>query len=130
MTHAETTNSADGFALNTNQIETFAAGLYQLAACDGIADDEVAIIREFVTEAGIPDLANRLEGLPFDPATAYDVLESSWLRKLFLQAALLIVRADGKVTDDERETLSWMTVAFGITGGYEALEAQLADQTL
>jgi len=110
------------------QVEVFAAGLYQLSACDGIDDRELALIHDFCDEAGVPELSDRLDRLPFDPATAYKVLESSWLRKVFLQAALMIIRADGTVSDGERETLSWMAMAFGIAGGFDAIVEQVEGQ--
>ena len=121
------TENGESFDLTAAQVETIAAGLYQLAACDGIDEDgnEVALIREFTEEAGYADLNGRLAELWFDPAAAYRVLDSSWLRKLFLEAALLLVKADGVVTDAEREMFEWMAMAFGIAGGYAEIEAQI-----
>lgn len=116
--------------LTKAQVEMFAAGLYQLASCDGIDQSETAIIHEFVTEAGFPELSESLAALTFDPATAYAVFGSSWLRRLFLKAAVMVIQADGDVTDAERETLAWMSVAFGITGGYEALVTEVAGSQL
>lgn len=119
-----------GFELSREQVSTFAAGLYQLASCDGIDDSELALIREFVEEAGEADLSGQLENLHFDPATAYGILESSWLRKLFLKAALLLVRADGVVSEAERENLQWLSMAFGVPGGYDALVADVEGDAL
>jgi hypothetical protein len=111
--------------LQPAQIEVFAAGLYQLAASDGVCEQELTIIREFVEEAGAPDLVARLPELSFDPATAYQTLGSTWLRKLFLQSAVMVIRADGEVSDAERETLGWMAMAFGVPGGYDGVVAAL-----
>ena len=116
--------------LTRDQIEIFAAGLYQLALCDGVDDSEISIIKEFCEEVGVPELANELDGLVFDPATAYSILGTSWLHKIFLESALLVVRADGKVSDAEREMLSWMAMAFGVAGGYDAVEQAVAGQAL
>jgi len=107
--------------LTLEQVRTIAAGLYALAASDGIDDREVAIINEFVVDAGYPEVGDSLSALNFDPAAAFHVLETSWLRRLFLKAALILVRADGTVSDAERETFDWMAVAFGIVGGLDAL---------
>ena len=118
--------------LSAEQVETIAAGLYHLAASDGLDAEgkELALIREFVTDAGHSHLIETIADLPFDPATAYGILDSSWLRKLFLEAALMMVKADGVVSDEERETLAWMTMAFGVAGGYDAIEAQIQGQSL
>ncbi len=116
--------------LTSEQIEVFAAGLYTLASSDGVDDSEVAVIREFVEEAGAPELMGRLSELHFEPASAYRILETTWLRKLFLQSAILLIQADGQVSDEERETLSWIAMAFGIPGGYEEVAASVAGQSI
>jgi tellurite resistance protein len=114
-----------GFHLSKKQVAVFAAGLYHLAACDGVSEEETAIIREFLSDAGARDLVDQLESMSFDPVSAYEVLETSWLRRLFLRAALLVIRSDGKVTDQEQEAIEWMAGAFGVEGGYVALSAEL-----
>ena len=124
------TATAEEFGFSRRQIETFAAGLYQLAACDGIDDREMTIIHEFLDETGAPEVAATLPDLPFDPADAYRILESSWLRTVFLKAALLLIRADGDVSDLEREQLEWMAMAFGVPGGFDAIVEQLEGQSL
>lgn len=120
------------FELTAEQVEVIAAGLYQLAACDGVDESgrELALIREFVEEAGYGNLSKGLAELPFDPATAFEVLDSSWLRKVFLEAALLVVKADGVVTDEERETFEWMAMAFGVAGGVDEIERQIQGVSL
>lgn len=116
--------------MTRQQIEVFAAGLYHLSACDGVDEREIAIVHEFVRDAGAPELAERLDTLPFDPATAYTLLETSWLRTLFLRSAVLLIRADGTISDEERDTLAWMAMAFGVQGGLEAVEAQVSGEGL
>ena len=124
------TDSTENFELSQEQIQAIAAGLYQLAVCDGMADSEVALIQEFLQEAGASDLVDRLPDLFFDPATAYRVLESSWLRSVFLRSALMLVQSDGVVTDAEREALDWMCSAFGVDGGYDGLLNAVQGQAL
>ena len=126
----ESAETNAGFALTRPQIKTFAGGLYALADCDGIDEAEIMMIREFVEEAGAPDLAEKLGELEFDPATAYQIFGTSWLRRTFLKAALLLIRADGKITDEERDTISWMAMAFGVDGGYDQLVAELEGAAL
>ena len=112
------------------QALTFAAGLYALASSDAIDAREQELIDEFLKEAGVTDMGGQLSTLSFDPVHAYQVFESSWLRRLFLKAALLLVKIDGEVTEPEKETLAWMTDAFGVSGGYEALSAQVEGESL
>ena len=107
--------------LTLEQVETMAAGLYALAASDGIDARELKGIQDFVTDAGYPQLAQGLPDSHFDPAAAFRTLDSSWLRRLFLRAALIVVRADGAISVEERETFDWMSTAFGIVGGLDAL---------
>ncbi len=125
---AEATSAT--LSLSPMQIEVIAAGLYQLAACDGVDEQEIQVIREFLEDTGASELIHRLPELNFDPAHAYRILETSWLRGLFLKAAYLLIKADGKVTDEGLQTLDWMCSAFGIQGGAESLESQLKEQSL
>ena len=119
-----------GFGFGMKQITTMVAGLYHLANCDGITDGERRIISEFASDAGAPELVDQLESLTFDPVEAYRVLETSWLRRLFIKAALLVVREDGKVSGEEEEALIWIADAFGIEGGFAALMHEIEGESL
>lgn len=123
-------DTGGGLGLTRKQIEVFAAGLYHIAACDGVEERELDIIREFLADAGAPDLSPELAGLTFDPVVAYNQLESTWLRSLFLRAALLVVRQDGEVSDAEVETIDWMAEAFGVQGGYKGLIGHLEGEAI
>jgi len=116
--------------LTLDQVKTFAAGLYELAAVDGIDEREQAIIAEFLEANGQCALQPQLVELGFDPVQAYQVLESSWLRGLFLKSALLLIRADGQVSADERDMLTWMANAFGVVGGYDAIVQSVEGESL
>jgi hypothetical protein len=120
--------TTEKFDLTRDQAKTIAAGLYQIASADGFDDSgsERALLLSFLEEAGYPEFGKDLASLPFDPATAYTVLDTSWLRRIFLQAAVIMVRADGKITDAEHEMLSWIANAFGVAGGVDALLADTA----
>ena len=120
----------DDFTLTRPQIEAFAAGLYQIAACDEIHEKEVELIREFLTDTGAGELAAKLPVLYFDPAQSYAALESTWLRSLFLQSALLLVQVDGEVSENERDTIGWIARAFNIPGGYDAVAAHVQGASL
>ena len=128
MRHEET--GGQGMTLGPKQVRVFVAGLYRLASCDGISDLELSIVRQFAEDAGAAHLLNAPEELSFDPVNAYHLLETSWLRRLFLRAALLVVQADGKITSDEEENIAWIADAFGIEGGYAALAKEVEGESL
>ncbi len=121
----------DTFELNREQVKTVAAGLWALASADGVdqGGHERALIEGFLRDTGAEDLIGTLDTLHFDPATAFAVLDSTWLRKTFLQAAVMLVQADGKITDHERDTLRWITDAFGVPGGLDVLLDAAKGQT-
>ncbi len=114
---------SEAFELDRQQIKTVAAGLWALAKADGVdtGGHERALVEGFLRDSNAEDLIAKLDTLQFDPATAYTTLESTWLRKTFLQAAVMLVQADGKISDNERETLRWITDAFGVPGGLDVL---------
>lgn len=104
----------DGPLMRPEQAEVFARGLYYLADIDGIDDREVELIRAFLDEVGRPDLLGKLPTGSFDPTDAAEFLETSFLRRVFLRTAIVLIRADGKVTDEEREAIAAIAFAFGL----------------
>jgi tellurite resistance protein len=112
--------------LTRDQIEAIAAGLYYVAATDGVDEREVAVIRDFLREVGAPELLDRLAELHFDPAEAAKVLGTEWLRSVFLKAAILVVRGDGVVSAAERRALAWISRHFGVRASLEELERSVA----
>lgn len=116
--------------LTAEQTEVFAAGLVHLAAIDGMTPVERALIVDWLAGVGRRDLIARLDHLTFDPVHAWRVLETSWLRGLFLQAVILVIRADHVITAAEREALVWLAHAFGVDGGYEGLLERVGETRL
>lgn len=92
----------------------FARGLYHIAACDGVPRRERSAIQAFIDAVGVPDTLDSLAAEPFDYGEAAAVLDSTWLRRTFVQACRLMVQMDGKVSPLERDTLRAMAVALGI----------------
>ena len=116
--------------LTNAQIEVFAAGLYAVAQSDGLQDSELTLFNAFLEDAGAPHLVERLPELTFDPVRAYDTLAASWLRKLFLKAALMVIRADHEVTEAEQEMLVWIAGTFGVDGGYAGVVEAIDGDTI
>ncbi len=92
----------------------FARGLYHVAACDGMQRHERAALQTFLDKVGVPETLDSLAAEPFDYGEAADLLDSTWLRRTFVQACRIMVQMDGKITPTERDTLRGMAVALGI----------------
>lgn len=102
-------------ALPDPVVEAFARGLYHIAAIDGVEPREEKLIRDFLREAG-SSLA--YEDLGKSPIAAMEVaaaLETSFLRRLFVRAAVAVVKADGQFTEHERRVLGEIADAFGMS---------------
>ena len=106
---------------NNDRARVFARGLYYVAACDGLDPREEAALRVFVERTGLPDDLESLGAEPFDYAEATAVLDSTWLRRTFIQACRLMVRMDGRVSNAERDAMRAMGAALGV-GEQIALE--------
>ncbi len=106
---------------NTERARIFARGLYHVAACDGLDPREEAALRVFLERTGQPDDIEALGAEPFDYAEAAQALDSTWLRRTFIQACRLMVQMDGTVSNDERDAMRAMAAALGV-GERVALE--------
>lgn len=92
----------------------FARGLYHIAAVDGLDAREVRAINAFLAQVGLPLDPQALGAEPFDHVEAARLLDSTWLRRTFLQACRFMVQLDGKVTEAERDALRAMAAALGV----------------
>lgn len=109
--------------MTPEQIDVFAEGLYQLAVCDGVDDTEVRFIREFLADAGAdPARIDRLGQREFDAGELAWTLNTQNLRRLFIKACYLLVKADGKVSDAERTLIAAFAEEVGETAHLAELE--------
>ncbi len=99
---------------NVHRALIFARGLYHIAACDGLVEEERKALRIFLEQANLPVDLEFLSKEPFDFHEAAQALDSSWLRQTFLQACRLMVQLDGKISLPERDALRAMAAALGI----------------
>lgn len=105
------------------EIEIIARGLYWLANVDGIEDRELDVIREFLHDVGSSWTVEKIQATDFDPRELPVVLETSFLRRSFLKAAVALVAADGKITKRERQALKKCARLFGLSeSDYQELE--------
>lgn len=137
MSHAQSAPSAahasdyvPGLGLNREQVEVFADGLHHIATLDGVHRGELALIREFLSEAGCSDYEASLGERPFEVERALRAFDTSFVRRLFLKACILMVRADHVVTDEERELLDFLADAFGLSEQLSALESEVQGDRL
>lgn len=100
--------------LTPDQADTFARGLYHLASLDGIEQREQGLIEEFLRESGSTLAWEQLAGTSFSALEAALVLETSFLRRVFLKVAVALVHADGHFSDKERHAIGEIADAFGL----------------
>ena len=109
--------------LSPEEIDVFARGLYYLANVDEMDPREEKLIREFLAEVGSDLTFEGLEDSSFSATEAALMLETSYLRRIFIRAAVVLVKADGRFTDNERRAIGDIADAFGMSnsefGGLE-----------
>lgn len=109
----ETTQSAGG--MTPEVIDLFARGLYHLANVDGIEDREKKLITDFLDESGTGISYDSLESSSFTAQEAALTLETTYLRRVFVKAAVALVKADGVYSDAERQAIGELADAFGMS---------------
>jgi tellurite resistance protein len=101
--------------LNPDTIEAFARGLYYVAAVDGIEPRETDLLNNLLRETESPlsfaDLASR----DFGPLDVAQALETTFLRRMFIRAAVAMIKVDGRFSDGERRALGEIADAFGMS---------------
>lgn len=101
--------------LDPEVVDVFARGLYHLANVDGIDDTETKLLRDFLAEAGSDTKIEDLAKSSFSATEAAMVLETSFLRRVFVKAAVAMVKADGVFSDAERHAIGEIADAFGFS---------------
>ena len=100
--------------LRPQEVEVFARGLWYLATIDGNADDrEQAMIREFLEETNSALSWAEVTRGDFAPLEAANLLETTFLRRIFMKLAVALVHADGVYTDNERHAIGEFADVFG-----------------
>ena len=111
--------------LQPHEVEVFARGLYFLANQDGIDEAEERLIKEFLVEAGSDLKWEDIRSEDFSAHEAAQMLETTYLRRIFLKAAVALVKADGIYSNKEREALGQFADAFGLNNAeFGAIEQE------
>ena len=117
--------------MTADEIDVFARGLHHLASVDGIDPRETALIAEFLRESGAAISLDDLQGSSFSKYEAVQVLDKTYLRRIFLKTAIALVHRDGHVSLAERRALAELADTFGLSNlefvelEHEALTAGL-----
>jgi DnaJ-domain-containing protein 1 len=101
--------------LTPEVIDVFARGLFHLANVDGIDAREEQLIREFLDETGSALRYEELASSAFSAVEAAMVLETSHIRRVFVKAAVAMVKADGVYSDAERRAIGQLADAFDMS---------------
>ncbi|MBL9101339.1 MAG: TerB family tellurite resistance protein [Myxococcales bacterium] len=121
-----------GGGLTLEEIDVFARGLYYLASVDNNVDDrEVQLISEFLQETGSKLTLDELRERQFSFYEAVQVLDKTFLRKIFVKAAIALVHSDGVYSDEERRALGTIADVFGLSNAeFGELEQEARRQGL
>jgi tellurite resistance protein len=122
-------DSNSGLADET--IETFARGLYYVAAIDGIEPRETDLLRGLLRETESTLTLEQLADKSFGPLDVAAGLPTTFLRRVFVRAAVAMVKADGRFSDGERRALGEIADAFGMSNAeFGQLEQEAANVQL
>lgn len=124
------TSTPSNQVMRPDQAEVFARGLYWLADVDGIDDREVELIRAFLDEVGQRSLLGTLAAGEFDATRAAAVLETSFLRRVFLRTAIVLLQADREISPEELEAVRSVAIAFDQEQHLDELLREAEGQTL
>lgn len=113
--------------MTEDQVDIFARGLYHVAGVDGIDPKETKLIQDFLKEAGHPDKENELAGSAFHVAELAG-LETSFLKRVFLKACLVLIRSDGKITDAEKDIVRRISAYLELDDDFETIDAEAAKE--
>jgi tellurite resistance protein len=95
--------------------EAIARGLYAVAKVDGLHEREAGLIASFWIDAGGGGSISDLErGAAISPSDLAKALHTPDERLMFVKTAILLTWADGKVTDQERKSVSEFASALGV----------------
>jgi tellurite resistance protein len=102
--------------LSTEAADLFARGLFYLANVDGIDSKEEELLRDFIKESGSTLGFDELKAdASFSMHEAAMVLETSFHRRMFITAAIAMIKADGEFSTAERHALGEIADAFGLS---------------
>lgn len=118
--------------LSTEAADLFARGLFHLANVDGMDKREEALLRDFIQESGSTLAFEELQSdASFSMHEAAQVLETRFHRRMFVMAAIAMIKADGEFSSAERHALGVIADAFGLSNAeFGDLELEASNASL
>ena len=116
----------DNEILTRAEVDLFARAMYFVASVDGVDEREVAVIDEFLKDAGYPDMIKDIDKTVFHPAEVPTVLETTDKRRLLIKVLFVLIKADGVVTDAEKHRIISIADTVGLADSLDELEASIA----
>lgn len=115
--------------LSNAQADAIARGLYAIAKSDGVHEQEEQLIAAFWaesggTEEGLAGLAAR-DGITTEELA--QALPGSEERKVFLKSAMLMMLADGQVSEKERALFASYVSGLQMTEQLPGIEVQVKE---
>jgi len=114
--------------MTPEKIDVFARGLYHVANIDGVDPKEMSLIQSFLKEAGQPEMAKTLPNSDFR-VSELAALETSFLKRTFLKACLVMIRRDGKITQAEKLLVMQLALNLGLEDEFDALDQDAAKES-
>ena len=114
--------------MTPEKIDVFARGLYHVANIDGVDPKELTMIQSFCKEAGQPDMAKTLPSSSFR-VSELAALETSFLKRTFLKACLVMIRRDGKITQAEKMLVMQLALNLGLEDEFDAIDQEAAKES-
>lgn len=114
--------------LTPEKIDVFARGLYHVANVDGVDPKETEMIQSFCKEAGQPELAKALPSSNFH-VSELAALETTFLKRTFLKACLVMIRRDGKITQAEKMLVMQLALNLGLEDEFDALDQDASKES-
>ncbi|MCO4773239.1 MAG: TerB family tellurite resistance protein [Deltaproteobacteria bacterium] len=96
--------------INETEAAWIAQGMRALAACDGLAAAELALVEQFEHELGIGSTATD----DFDPAAS--PLRGDGQKGVFVRTLVLLAHVDGRVSSRELEFMDDVCSRLGVSG--------------
>jgi hypothetical protein len=101
--------------LTQEQTRLFCRGLLDLAAVDGLHENEIALIGEFFAgSGGDPQDLEALSREDFDISLVATVLDTE-TTEAFLMSCYMLIYADGEHSDEERSRIGQYAVGLGVS---------------
>jgi tellurite resistance protein len=108
--------------ISSDDAVVMAAALRDIAEADGSHPEEQELIRSLIAELA-EDLGDSLELPKMSPKEISHKLVDPTVRTVFMQAALLLAMADGRISDEERQRIREYASALSISDvAYAELE--------